>query len=90
MARLESVSIYLRSEHDADQHYSVDIKYWDMLKKLIKQGPPEWIELNSVWGDGAVFIFTGDITNMFKCSQEYCIARDAFDKDEKDAERFSG
>ena len=77
MSRTPGVSLQLaNSEGDC---FLVQDRHWDELTALLRAGSSDWIELDSVWGDGRLLVRVSDIQIVFRVTESFCEERDASD-----------
>ena len=64
-----------------DDQFPVQLRHYDQIKAALKQaGPEDWLELDSLNGDGKILVSTGAITAVLKATRGYCAALDDLDK----------
>lgn len=84
MSSKPSCSVALRHLPEISVH-SVDLRHYEELKRQLEDPSTAtgWVELDSAYGDGKVFVRLEDITDLFYAPPGYCEARDAWDEEQR-------
>lgn len=79
--RTPCVEIVLKGETEIG--YCVKPHHYERLKQALDEHEKGWLELESIYGDGKVFIEIPDIKNLFLMTESYCEERNQKEQEDK-------
>lgn len=80
MARVPGCSVTLDDGSAQGASYLVHARHYEELRDRLDTGEGGWIELDSVFGDGRVFLRLASVRTLFLATPDYCEAADADDE----------
>ena len=60
------------SVHDGKQAFVVDLRHYEELRDRLDRRETGWVELDSAWGDGKVFVQLESIKDLALHSPQFC------------------
>ena len=68
---------------ERNEIWQVAAEHYESLRDSLDRGDTGWIELDSAWPGGKVFVKLENIVDLFLATPEFADARDAWDRQEK-------
>lgn len=61
--------------------YSVQTRHYEELRDMLDNKQSGWVELDSVYGDGKVFVRLEDIGRLVLATESFCIEKHSYEID---------